>query len=1026
MVVMALLVLGYTSFIQMDVDLFPDVDIPVVSVTAVYPGAGPEAIESEVTIKIEDAINPVAGVDHIQSISGEGYSLVVARFKLETDGPTAAQEVREKIAAIRADLPNDIEEPVIARFDFASEPIISLVIFGDRPLKELTEYARTTIKRKLESISGVGAVRLTGGALREILVELDPRKLEEFGFSVQQVNAAIMMANLDIPSGKIERGERELILRTAGKIQKVSDFDNVIISNSHGRQTYLSEIAAVYDTTERAVSLARYNGNVSVGLEIIRQSGANTVKVADDVMKAVDDVRATLPQGMDIDVVKDESIFIRDSIHDVLINIFYGGALAVFVIFIFLADIRSTIISAIAIPTSIIATFTLMRMLGFTINFMSLLALSLAVGLLIDDAIVVIENIYRHLAMGKSPMKAAADATGEIGLAVSATTFSIVVVFLPVAFMSGIVGRFFYQFGMSVAFAVVVSLFIAFTLTPMLSSKFLKVEGEQTGLFHRLFGPWNRLVQKFGRIYFRILRWSLGHRFLVLLIATIMFIISLGIGSFLGSEFMSRSDRNELTINFEAPSDFSLEATARITSHIEQIIRKHPEVTDLLTSIGSGNNPSNEGYIYVKLVDKSKRDISDMELVSMFRAELSQIPGVEFAIFTQAGEGGAEKPVEISVRGPAGPRLQRLGDWAYQTLRSIPYAADVASSEKASKPEYRIDINRRAASDLGLSVGSIAMTLRSLIEGSSVSKFREGDEEYDIRVRVPEKNVGEIGQINNLYLPSEKQVNDKNIQVPLGRVAEVVEFTGPTELRRLDRMREIRIGANIEYGGFQGNIAKGFEAAQQGIDVPAGYFVGTTGSTEMMNEAFRNIFMALFLAIVFIYLLLASQFEHFLDPLAIMLSLPLSIVGALLGLLAFNSSISIMSLIGVVMLMGLVTKNAILLIDFAKQRRARGMGRSEALLDAGQVRLRPILMTTFAMIFGMLPLALAIGPGAEMRAPMARAVIGGLVSSTLLTLVVVPVVYSILDDFTNSRVVTKLFRLRSHAGTTDRTPDVTE
>ncbi len=1021
MMILALLVLGYTSFLQMNVDLFPEIDIPVVLVTTLYPGANPEAIESEVTIKVEDAVNQVAGLDRIQSISGEGYSIVVAEFELEVDGATAAQDVREKVAAIRSDLPEDVDEPVIERFDFDAQPIISIVVSSERPMKEVTEYTRTNIKRRIESISGVGAVRLVGGALREILVDIDPMRLEEYGLSIQQINQAIAMANLDIPGGKIEQSESELILRTSGRLERVSQFNDIIISNEQGRQTYLYEVAAVYDSTEEITSVSKFNGKTSVSLEVIRQSGANTVNVAEAVTKEVEEISEGLPEGLNIEIVRDDSEFIKESINDVLINIIYGGTLAVLVIFLFLADIRSTLISAIAIPTSIIATFTFMRMLGFTINFMSLLAMSLAVGLLIDDAIVVIENIYRHLSKGKSGWKAASDACSEIGLAVTTTTLTIVVVFLPVAFMRGIVGRFFYQFGLSIAFAVLVSWFIAFTLTPTLSSRWLKHQ-EGRSFFERLFRPWNRGVERFSGWYYRALSWSLRHRIVVLSISTVLFFGSLAIGGLLGQEFMPRSDRAQFIINFEAPPDYSAVATEAMTDQIVSMLREHPEIDDILTSIGSGNNPPNEGYIFVKLVDKSERSITDKELLSTVRKQLTTIPGVEFSLVTEAGEGGGEKLVEYSIRGPSGPRLTRLGERALKELRAVPYSVDVGSSEKSGKPEYRVEVDRKAASDLGLNTGSIAMTLRDLIEGSVVSKFREGDEEYDIRVKVSEDEVSDLNDISNLYLPSTKQINGEDIMVPLSRVASVEKGVGPTELRRFNRLREIRIGANVGLGGFQGTIAQDFESRMTQVNIPPGYEITTTGSTEIMNEAFSNIALALVLAVIFIYLVLASLFENFLDPFSIMLSLPLAVVGAMIGLWIFNSSVSIMSLIGVVLLMGLVTKNAILLIDFTKQRRGRGMERNQALLEAGQIRLRPILMTSLSLIFGVLPLALAIGPGAEMRAPMARAVIGGMVSSTALTLVVVPVVYSIIDDFTHSRIIRRIFRIKNEDQGTESAP----
>ncbi len=683
-------------------------------------------------------------------------------------------------------------------------------------------------------------------------------------------------------------------------------------------------------------------------------------------------------------------------------------------IFLFLADIRSTIVSAVAIPTSIIATFTFMRILGFTMNMMSLMGLSLAVGLLIDDAIVVIENIFRHLDEGKPPMKAAYDATKEIGLAVMATTFSIVVVFLPVAFMGGIVGRFFYQFGMTVAFAVVVSLFVAFSLTPMLSSRFLKKEGDNLEppkffLFRviwkfyrwilKVIKPWNNFFTKLNHWYRGTLNWSLNHRLLVMIAATLAFVAAIYLGRFLGSEFIPPTDRGEIRIAIDTPPGTDLKTTSDRLAQVEDILRRLKEVDLIFTTIGSGQNPVNNGRIYVKLVDRSRRNITAFALIDSVRNMISVVPGIKYAISTEESHAGGGKPVEISIRGTELGIISELTHKLQNIFEHTPGAVDIDNTLEEGKPELRINIDRAKANDLALNIYGIASTVRGFIDGEVVTRFKEGDEEYDVRIRLPEKSRTSAADVGRLLIASNKDVpGRRKFLVPLSYVSTIKKTAAIGQYNRYDRLRESKVNSNVAEGAFSGSIINEIMAKAQNIDLPPGYHIEVSGQGEIMAESFQNIFVALLLAIIFIYLLLASQFESFFDPFSIMFSLPLSLVGAIIALLIFKSSMSIISLIGIILLMGLVTKNAILLIDFIKQNRHRGETRRESILIAGPVRLRPILMTTFAMIFGMLPLALGIGPGAEMRAPMGRAVIGGLISSTLLTLIVVPVVYTIIDD----------------------------
>jgi HAE1 family hydrophobic/amphiphilic exporter-1 len=1013
MMTAALLVLGYFSFNKMSVDLTPEIDFPYVVVQTVYPGAGAEAVETEVTKKIEDAINPISGVKHITSYSQEGYSLIFTEFVLEKDPQIAAQEAREKVASIRAELPDDIEDPIIATYDPSSAPILSITVSGDLPAKEITTLTKDEIKKRLESVPGVGSVTLVGGFEREINVKLDIAKMESYQISADQIKAAISSANLEIPGGRVNENHTEYLVRTMGKLEKVSDFENIPIANPQGQPVLLKDIASVVDGVVEQRSLARVNGKEAVTLDISKQSGANTVDVARAVKAEVKKIKDALPSGVDIDVVVDNSIYIEDSIHDVLLNIYYGGLLAILVIFLFLADIRSTIISAIAIPTSIIATFTFMNALHFTLNMLSLMGLSLAVGLLIDDAIVVIENIFRHLDSGEPARKAAFQATKEIGLAVMATTFSIMVVFLPVAFMEGIVGRFFYQFGMTVAFAVAVSLFVAFTLTPMLSSRFLKKDGgEEVAAprnpvlraiwkFYRgilkIISPWNRFFNYVNDLYRVTLRWALNHRLIVIGAALATFILALYLGGLAGSEFMPQTDEGKLVISVETPSGTDLATTSARMAQAEELIAKMEGVELIYTTIGSGQSGVNEGTIFVKLTDKSQRPLMAQQMIDSVRKVISVIPGMEVGLSTE--ESHSSRSVEVSVRGNDLDILTEIAKKVEDIFRKTPGIVDLTSTLEESKPELQVQINRELANDLGINVYQTAATIRSLVDGEVVTRFKEGDEEYDVRIRLNESDRAEAADIERLLIASAKEIEGKRaFLVPLSHIAKVERSSAIGKYNRYDRLREIKVGGNILNGYFSGTALEQVMKETKKLNLPPGYMITKTGYGEIQEESFASIFVALALAVIFVYLLLASQFESFFDPFSIMFSLPMSLVGAIAALLIFGNSISIMSLIGIIMLMGLVTKNAILLIDFIKQNRYRGMPRTEAILTAGPIRLRPILMTTFAMVFGMLPLMLGLGPGAEMRAPMARAVVGGVISSTLLTLIVVPIVYTLIDD----------------------------
>jgi HAE1 family hydrophobic/amphiphilic exporter-1 len=1015
MMIFALIVLGLYSYYQLNIDQFPDVDFPYVTATTVLPGAGPEQIETDVTKKIEDAVNTIAGIEHIQSISQEGVSIVVVQFKLEVKGQQAAQDVREKIAAIRADLPTDIEDPVIQRIDPASTPIFTLTVFGERSDKEVTTYTKDVIQKRLENVSGVGRVDLIGGAEREIQIIVDAARLQAYNLSIQDVIQSVGAANVEIPAGNLEQGGRQILLRTMGKYTSVADFAKVVVATPGGKVVHLSEVAQVEDGIEEQESLSRVNGKPAVGLSILRQSGSNTVRVADAIRKQIDLIQQELPSDLHLTVARDNSTFIRDSVHDVIFDILYGGLLAVIVVFFFLANIRPTLISAIALPTSIIASFIVMYALNFTLNNMTLLALSLAVGLLIDDAIVVIENIYRHMSDGETAIEAAKAATSEIGLAVMATTFTIVAVFVPVAFMPGIVGRFFYEFGITISVSVLVSLFVAFTLTPMLSARWLKEEDEvlknEGSPLRRGLYWFNHAFTILSEKYRSAIRWSLGHRTAVILAAIGIFITSFFLMRFLGTSFFPTMDQSEFAVVVTAAPGSSLAQTARLSASAEQVIRTLPEVTMTLTTIGAGSDPVTKATILVKLVGKAERKKGVEQLMEEARREISRIPGANFGFMYTGGMGGNQKAAIMSIRGEDLGTLKDIAQEVEYIFRTTPGAADVENSLETSKPEARMVINREKASDLGINVGLIAQSARAMVDGYVATKYQEGEDQYDVRVRLKKDDRSSLENVRAMFIKSTKDAgNGQKVLIPLGSVAEIRQGSGPSKINRFDRQREIRIDANLS-GRLLGEVLGDVQARSKAIAVPPGYTVGIVGMGEMQAESFGNIIASLLLAIVFIYIVLASQFESFKHPFAIMLALPMSLIGAVFALLVFNSALSVMSLIGIIMLMGLVTKNGILLVDFTNVLRDRGLERSEALVQAGATRLRPILMTTFAMIFGMMPVAFAFSEGSEFRAPMGQAVIGGLITSTLLTLFIVPVVYSVLDDFSLAGIGRKLARL---------------
>ncbi|MBI4501398.1 MAG: efflux RND transporter permease subunit [Gemmatimonadetes bacterium] len=1007
MMIMALVVLGLFSYRRLSIDAFPDVEFPFLIVQTRYPGASPEAVEREVTKKIEEAVNPVQGVKLVQSTSTEGFSMIFVQFNLGTKVMDAQADVRAKIDGIRLDLPKDIDPPIISRADPSQQAIMSLSVRGEGwRLRELTQLADEVISRRIENIPGVGNVAVVGGLKREIHALLLPDRMEALGISPDMVVSALERDNSDVPAGRVERGSAENLVRVQGRIKDPRDFEQVPVVVRNGIPVRLGQVARIEDTQEEERDAAYINGERGVALEVRKVSGANTVDVADGVKRAVEQLSRTLPGGVRVEILQDNSTWIRNSVEDVQSTLIEGALLTVFIVFLFLNSWRSTVITGLTLPVSVISAFLAIYAFGFTLNTMTLMALSLAIGILIDDAIVVRENIVRHVERGEDHYAAARHGTSEIGFAVFATTMSVIAVFVPVAFMKGIVGRFFFQFGITVAFAVLVSLLVSFTLDPMLSSLWYDPQAEggaPRGPIGRGLAKFNRWFVGLGQRYRRLIGWALAHRLATMGIAAFAFVAAMSLFAIgaVGGQFMPQSDQEQTALSLEAPVGSSIEYTTGKAMEVDRFLRVQPEVVLTYTTIGGAqqNNAVNKGFIFIKMTPKDSRKRSQQQFETFLRAETPRFRGVTARV-TQLGMGGGQAPIQLNLEGPDLTRLQAVSDRTLETIRSVPGLVELRSSLEGSKPEFVIDVNRNLASDVGLSVGSIGAGLRPVLAGQKAGNWEDPNGlSHDVVVQLaPEARTSQADIARIPLAASRFDSRGVPVMIPLAQVATIRQSSAPEQIKH----RNLERVATIE-GNYQGRALTEVSGEVQKrlttIELPPGYRFNFGGEQADFIETVGYILESLTLAIVFIYLILASQFGSFLQPLAIMLSLPLSLIGVMLGLMVTRGTFNIMSMIGVIMLMGLVTKNAILLVDFANKARGRGSERSQALIDAGELRLRPIVMTTLAMIFGMLPTALALGAGSEFRAPMAHAVIGGLITSTLLTLVVVPVVYTYLDDF---------------------------
>jgi HAE1 family hydrophobic/amphiphilic exporter-1 len=1002
--ILSLTVIGAFSFSKLGVDRFPKIDIPTIVITTVQPGAAPEQIETEVTDKIEEAVNTISGIDELRSVSSEGISQVMIGFLLDKDVDVAAQEVRDKINGVLPQLPRTIEQPRVDRFDPDAAPVLSLALTADKPVRDITEYADKVLRRQLESVNGVGQVLVLGGRQRQINVWLDSDRLRGYNLTVNDVARALQSQNIEIPGGRVDQGPQSVTLRTRGRIQTIAEFNDIVVREVNGHPVRISEVARVEDGEAEPSTIANVNGTGTVLLQVRRQSGTNTVEVVNEVKLRVAEVMKALPAGYNLRIVRDTSEFIEAAIHNVEEHLLVGSILAALVVLLFLNNLRSTIIAAIAIPTSIIATFGLIWYMGFTLNLMTMLALTLSVGIVIDDAIVVLENIYRFIEeKHDDQFHAAVEATQEIGLAVLATTMSLVAIFVPVAFMGGIVGRFMKSFGLTMAFAIMVSLLVSFTLTPMLSARWLKVKGhgkDQHG------SKESRIFNAIDRFYTAILEWSMSYRWVVSAVAVLVLLSSVPLFMVAKKNFMPQDDQAEFEVNLRADEGTSLESTEVLANRIANTIRSRVREVDytLVTIAGDPAKTRNLAVVYVRLTPIEKRERDQFAIMDEIRKDIlpTTAPGLRTSVQQVAviGGGGAQAAdVQFVINGPDLRKLEVISKQLVERVKSVPGAVDVDTSMNVGKPELSVEIDRPKAADLGVQVADAAEALRLLVGGDQVTTYNEGGEQYEVHLRARAENRSTEAAIATLTVPSSRLGS-----VSLDNVADFAPGSAPSDINRLSRQRQVTVFCNMlptaSQAQVQTAILEEFNKLKPGSDYRGAF----TGRSRELGRAAQNFVLAFVLSLVFMYLILAAQFESWLHPITILLSLPLTLPFALLSIIIFRQSLNIFSALGLLVLFGVVKKNSILQIDHANQLKAEGLSTHDAVVQASRNRLRPILMTTFAFVAGMIPLIVSQGIGAGTNHAIGFVIFGGQSLALLLTLVVTPVAYSLFDDASKLRL----------------------
>jgi hydrophobe/amphiphile efflux-1 (HAE1) family protein len=996
MVMVGLMVLGVFAYRGLGVESMPNIEIPAVFIETQYPGASPEQVENDVTRPIEEAANTVGGIKTIRSTSWEGRSGVGIEFQLTVDMNRAVQDLRDRIGTVRGGFSREVKEPVVFREEGENtQPVILLSLTSkERSLRDLSMLTDQVIVKRIQAVAGVGQVRVNGKQDRQVLVDIRPDQLKSLNVGIDEVMNAITATNANLPAGRISRGARENLVRIEGKMKEAADFKRIVVANRIGGPIYLSQVADISDGAAEEQSISRVNGERAITLEIAKIQDANTVQVGTGVRAAIDAMKSTLPQDIQFRILDDKAKNVQGQVDNVKETIVEGALLTMVIVFLFLHSWRSTIITGLTLPISVLASFIAMKYFGFTLNFLTLMALSLCIGLLIDDAIVVRENIVRHLGMGKNHVRAAQDGTGEIGLAVMATTFAIVAVFVPIAFMQGIIGRFFLQFGITVAVAVLVSLFVSFTLDPMLSSVWpdpVKDRFKYVPWLGRLMARIEVGIEWLHGLYAKVLALALGWRKSTLLLAIVLFVGSLMLVPKIGGEFVPQVDDGFIQLRLKTPVGSSLDYSDAKLRQAEAALAGFKEIDSVSTIIGSWEG-RNYSQVNLKLTDVHKTHRrSQQEMEKVIRERLEKIAGVSLTV--------GQRPIFIAILGTDEAKLDAVAHSLMDKMRKIRGVADIEYSQEGANPATIVKINHELASDLGLTVQQIGTALRPFVAGDQTNRWLAPDgQNYEVNVQLPKSGREKVADLADLSVASSKlDAMGNPIMVPLRQVVQFIPSTSPQMLKRQALQRRVAVYAGLNgrpLGDVMGEVNKAMKAMQ----LPDGVRFDVGGDAQQMDETMAGFGVALGIAVIFIYLVLASQFGSFLQPIAIMVSLPLSLIGVLVALLVTKTTLNIFSVIGVVMLMGLVTKNAILLVDFANHGQRAGRSQIDALMEAGQVRLRPILMTTLAMIFGMLPMAIGMGEGGETQAPMGRAVIGGVITSTLLTLVVVPVAYTYLDS----------------------------
>jgi hydrophobic/amphiphilic exporter-1 (mainly G- bacteria), HAE1 family len=1014
MMTAALIVLGLVSYEELGLDLMPKTDAPVVSVQVNLPGASAEEIETQLTKRIEEAVNTISGIDELRASSDQGNSRVTINFTLERDIESATQDVRDKLAQIVSQFPRDTRPMQITKMDPDAQPIFGFAVFGPRAPKEITEIAEKRVKQELETVKDVGSVGYNGERKREIQLMLNADRLNAYGLTVDQVRSAVQRQNVEIPGGQFTNGAADVAVRTMGRIRNVEDFKRIVISyRSDGSVITFGDVGQVIDSVQEVRSATRLSGTPAIGVQVRKQSGTNTIEVVDRVQEKLQRIQQQLPADIQISIGNDQSRFIRRSFEDIKLHLILGGFLASLVVFLFIRNLRVTFIAALAIPASIIGTFTFMKLAGFTLNNMTMLALSLATGIVIDDAIVVLENIFRFVEeKGVTPKEAAAEATAEIGLAVMATTLSLVVIFVPVAFMTGQIGRYFYSFGLTSAAAILLSMFVSFTLTPALCAMWLRPEDAKSDHANTKSSGW---YAKMDAAYGRMLHWALAHRPVMIGIAGAVVLSAVFLYPYVGKELVPDDDQGEFSINVRLPRGTSYQRTEEFIKPIEKEVLALPALQRVMQNVNSGFANFN-----IMMVPLEERKISQQELMVRARQMLRKYQGARISVSggtdisgaSSGGRGpggggpggGGFNRLNILIQGPDIEQLQQYTVQLMDKVREIPGVVDVDTNFEATQPELRINVDRARAADLGVNIDTLANDLRTLVGGEEVSEYKDGDDQFKVLLRLDEP-YRNIDTLNSLMIAA-----GPGRTVKVSDVAQLRRDYGPASIDRYNRQRQISVNANLQ-GVPLGEVLASARVKVEELNLKPGYQAVFGGSARTLAEASSNFTIAMILAVVFIYMVLASQFNSFIHPLTIMTSLPLSLPAGLLALMAFGMTINVYSAIGLMMLFGVVKKNSILQVDYTNTLREQGVERHEALIRANHVRLRPILMTTIAIVAGMVPIALGKGAGAGSRASMAVTILGGQVLCLLLTLLVTPVVYSYFDDLREWKALESLKRV---------------